>query len=64
MSYPKVVEQESWTVRELREWLLQYPEDAEVWMATGWGLSSPVTEIWPLNGGKDVMLDNSKVWQK
>lgn len=37
------------TIRELREYLAGYPDDGEVWMETGLGLSSPVERIELLN---------------
>ncbi len=46
------------TVKELKRWLEQFPsedpetgEDREVWMMTGHSLSSPVTQLVPLNKG-------------
>jgi hypothetical protein len=47
------------TVRQLKEWVKnlaeknEYGEDFEVWMDTGEMLSSPVTEICPLNRRED-----------
>lgn len=36
-------------IRELKEYLEGYPDDGEVWMETGAGLSSPVERIELLN---------------
>lgn len=37
------------TIRELRGYLEGHPDDGEVWMETGFGLSSPVERIKLLN---------------
>lgn len=63
MKHPRAAKQDVWTVRELIDWLSKYPPEAEVWMATGLHLSSPITEIWPLNGGSNVLLDNPSAWE-
>lgn len=36
-------------IRELKEYLEGYPDDGEVWVETGFGLSSPVERIELLN---------------
>lgn len=50
------------TVRELKRIIADWPEvdhmgeDTEVWMHTGLGLSSPVTDVWPL-GSTSMILE-------
>jgi len=45
------------TIRELKQLVADLPEkdeggeEYEVWATTGWCLSSPVINVWPLNRG-------------
>lgn len=50
------------TVKELKDFLQNFPNDAEVWQATGDNRSSPVTQLWVL-GASDIILEPSEeVW--
>jgi hypothetical protein len=44
------------TVRDLKAWLADVPDErpngepTQVWLETGWCVSNPRRELWPLNG--------------
>lgn len=46
------------TVKELKEFLEDFPDDGEVWVGMD-NLSNAVQEMTPLNSGRDILLELS-----
>lgn len=67
--FPKTFKQ-GLTVKELKELIKDWPEvnsstgePTEVWVGVGRNLSSPVTEVWPLNkreSSADLMFESDR----
>ena len=54
---------ETWRIGDLVALLRRYPDDGEVWLATGRGLTSPLRDVTPLNTSDVALEPAGSVWE-